>query len=64
MMMAIRPIWSTRTGWRHRLIRPRGPGLFSDAGAVVQTHGAWQQSVGCTDTPAAATAKKGNGSCR
>jgi creatinine amidohydrolase len=60
LMMAIRPDLVNRDGLSRTQAVPADQGLFSNfAGAVVQTHGAWQKSVGYTDTPAAATAEEG-----
>jgi creatinine amidohydrolase len=60
LMMAIRPDLVNQEGLARTQAVPADQGLFSDfAGAVVQTHGAWQASVGYTDHPAAATPEEG-----
>jgi creatinine amidohydrolase len=60
LMMAIRPDLVNQNGLSRTQAVPADQGLFSNfAGAVVQTHGAWQKSVGYTDNPAAATPEQG-----
>jgi creatinine amidohydrolase len=60
LMMAIRPDLVDRAGLAGTRSLPEDQGLFSDfGGAVVHTRGAWQESVGYTDDPAAATPEEG-----
>ena len=62
LVMALRPDLVNEAGLaRTRNVAKESGGIFGDlAGATVQTHGAWAESTGYTDNPAAATADEGH----